>query len=82
MCYWQHEFCTKAEVGAERLSKILRRIVRVVNVPLELVSEHYIANSNVKLNHFKKFALHLFVLPKLVNLFFHRAYYLTLKNRG
>ena len=66
---WQSKLCGEAEVGTERDREIFRTIVRVVNVPLELVTEQDVADPDVEADRADEFSLHLAVLPELVNLF-------------
>lgn len=54
----------------------------IIDVPLELVPENNVTDSNVELDNFEKLTLHLLVLSKLMNLFFHWGYNLILKNGG
>lgn len=51
--HWQHELGTETKVLDQTFSKVLRRVERVVDVPLKLVTQHYVANANVDLDHFE-----------------------------
>lgn len=46
----------------------------VVDVPLELVTKDYVTYSYIELNDFNQLSLHLLVLPKSLNLFFHTVH--------
>ena len=56
--------------------------MRIVDVPLKLISEHNIPNPNIELNNLEKFTIHLLVLPELMDLFFHGCRNLIFKNCG
>jgi len=68
---WKHELSSKTEIWTKTFSEILRWIVRVVNVPLKLISQNNVSNSHIQLDYFHKLSLHLFVLSELVNLLSH-----------
>lgn len=54
--------------------------MRVIDVPLKLITQHKVSNSHVELNNLEQLALHLLVLPKLIDLLTHAGYDLTLEH--
>ena len=80
MSDWQHELCSKSQVRAQALCEVLRRVVRIVDIPLELIPQYDVANPHVQLDDFHELAIHLLVLPEVVDLLPHASHDLILED--
>lgn len=78
----QYEFCTEAQVRAQALSKVLRTIVRIVDVPLKLVAQNHVSDTHVQLDRLDKLAVHLAVLAERGHLLFELRHYLVFEAVG
>ena len=45
--YWKHKLTAETEVCAHALRKIFRRVVWIIDVPLELVTYNHFADSHI-----------------------------------
>ena len=73
----EHELCSETKISTEALGKVLRRVVGVVDVPLELVAQDNVADAHVQLDDLEQLAVHLLVLTELVHLLAHARDNLT-----
>lgn len=76
----KHELGREPKVRAQALREVLRRVVRVVNVPFKLVSYHDVANPDIELNGLDQFTVHLLILPELCDLLFQLSHYFVLES--